>query len=641
MSSGSKTVHDPVHGGIAVDGPFLKILDRHEMQRLRGVKQLGAGNMVFPGANHTRFEHCLGTYRLAGRMAEAISLSKEDSDAVRAAALMHDICHAPFSHTLESTMEDRTGLDHMELARRLILGEIPTYRPEDEDIFGGTEPISAILEDAGIDPVEVCELISSPRTTEREEALLDVSGAPADHFPSKDYIHQIIHGPVDADQMDYLARDAHYTGVAMGNIDIERLISTMAVMNDRICIRRGGAPAAEGLMVSRSLMYTTIYFHQTVRVIERMIAKAAEESEQDLDDIYLLDDADLGRRLIDEGGVPSKLMRLVRARRFFRRAVTVMPNEADEDLSMLLAKYSARGMRPKLEKAIADRAGVEQWEVAVDMPSASTLLSKVQIGKTDVSILDADGRIRPLTRSSPLAKALQSRDAFGWSVVVACPVEKREAVSRAASRVLGLRGPGEPPQQVLASGRSALGQHEDVGTLRPLREAVGLRRVGDDLRNRPFAVLLGEKPRLLAAGHTGMHLEPPAEQLEVHHVLQKPDLRYATVSEERDHPGIGDEAPRDAVDLPSGRVDDPRLVQEERAREPPHGIRAAVGAVPLVADEHLPCDAHRRRVLPRVLRQVKGHVPGETGFDGRDDLLCRGGDRVEGGGRQRRPVPVG
>ena len=79
LSDRVKTVHDPVHGGIRVDGFFLEIMDRHEMQRLRGVKQLGMGNFVFPGANHTRFEHCLGTYYLAGRMAKADRPDKQCS----------------------------------------------------------------------------------------------------------------------------------------------------------------------------------------------------------------------------------------------------------------------------------------------------------------------------------------------------------------------------------------------------------------------------------------------------------------------------------------------------------------------------------------------------------------------------------
>ena len=120
MTDGMKIIHDPVHGNIRVDGVFLDILDRHEMQRLRSVKQLDFGYLVFPGANHTRFEHSLGVYHLAGKMADAIELSDEDSMTVRAAGMLHDICHAPYSHTLEEIVEERTGLDHMDLARKLI-----------------------------------------------------------------------------------------------------------------------------------------------------------------------------------------------------------------------------------------------------------------------------------------------------------------------------------------------------------------------------------------------------------------------------------------------------------------------------------------------------------------------------------------
>ncbi|MDD3233432.1 MAG: HD domain-containing protein, partial [Candidatus Methanomethylophilus sp.] len=208
MAAGVKTVHDPLHGGVRVDGFFLDLLNRHEMQRLRGVKQLGSANLVFPGANHTRFEHCLGTYALAGRMAEAIGLNEEDTLAVRTAGLLHDICHGPFSHSTEEIMEDRTGLDHMELARRLIKGQVRTYRKRDEDLFGGSDSIAEVIAAHGVDPDEVCDLIAYPTTTPKEANQLDLDGN-VSYFPSKDYIHQIIHGPVDADQMDYLVRDAH------------------------------------------------------------------------------------------------------------------------------------------------------------------------------------------------------------------------------------------------------------------------------------------------------------------------------------------------------------------------------------------------------------------------------------------------
>ncbi|MBO7205423.1 MAG: HD domain-containing protein, partial [Candidatus Methanomethylophilaceae archaeon] len=97
----TKTVHDPIHGSIVLDGVFFDMMDRHEIQRLRSIRQLGLSNVVFPGANHTRFEHSLGVYHLAGRMAESLGLASEESDTIRAAAMLHDVYHPPFSHTLE------------------------------------------------------------------------------------------------------------------------------------------------------------------------------------------------------------------------------------------------------------------------------------------------------------------------------------------------------------------------------------------------------------------------------------------------------------------------------------------------------------------------------------------------------------
>ena len=285
--------------------------------------------------------------------------------------------------------------------------------------------------------MEVCDLIAYPESTERDLDNLTLDGM--DHFPSKDYIHQIIHGPVDADQMDYLMRDAHYTGVVMGNIDVDRLLSTMRVVNDRICIERGGAPAAEGLMVSRALMYSSVYYHQTVRVLERMVTKAVLSSDLDLSEIYLWDDSDMTQALLSAGGSSSRLMRLVQNRMFYKKALEVSAGDVDEELSRILMKYKDHRKRIELEQHIADKAGLDVSEVVLEMTSSANLGSaKIKIGKTDVSIVGEDGKVRPLTRTSPIAKALQSRDSFSWSMLVACPEDKKEAVARATSKVLGL-----------------------------------------------------------------------------------------------------------------------------------------------------------------------------------------------------------
>jgi HD superfamily phosphohydrolase len=437
MSEISKVIYDPVHGSIRVDGPFLTIMDRHEMQRLRGVKQLGLGSMVFPGANHTRFEHSLGTYHLAGRMADSVGAYDEDALAVRAAGLLHDICHTPFSHTMAEVVEAITGMDHMEAAGKLIKGEIRTRNKRDDDVFGDIPPISEVLEENGISSEKVCDLIMHPSS--RDESMDAFSGGrKIAHFSSKDFIHQIIHGPVDADQMDYLVRDAHYTGVTHGKVDIDRLIGTMKVHNDRIVIEKGGTAAAEGLMVARSLMYSSVYFHRTVRIIKMMLMKSIEASSIDVGEIYLWDDSELMGRLIDEGGTPSRIARSVRNRVLYKKVITIFSEDASEDLLSDLSEFTAYRKRKQLEGEIADRAGVDISDVTVDIPPRSILLSNMNIGKTDVSILDPEGKVKSLARLSPVAKALQSRDTFGWSLLIASPEEQREAVLRASKKILNL-----------------------------------------------------------------------------------------------------------------------------------------------------------------------------------------------------------
>jgi hypothetical protein len=433
----SKVVQDPVHGNIPVDGIFLDIMDRPEMQRLRYIKQLGLGYLVFPGANHTRFEHCLGTYHLSGRMASAIGLDKGDSETVRMAGLLHDVCHPPFSHCLEEVMEKATGLDHMELARSLITGKLPNHKAIDDDLFDGLPSIGEVISKEGIDPEEVCNLIAYPdSTTDNLDSFMEKN----DHFPSKDYAHQIIHGPVDADQMDYLMRDAHYTGISHGTIDCDRLINTINVHNDRIVLRRGGITAAEGLMVSRSLMYTSVYFHETTRIAEKMLTKAVEASGIDLSDIYLWNDSDLVAKVIDAGGKGSNSVRRIMNRDINKKAFAVYSADMNDDIASTLLDYTGKGGIERLEQEIADQSDIDVFNIGAELTSKANLQSKVNIGKTDVSIIDDEGKVRSLTRFSPIARSLQARDPYGWAVLISAPAMMKESVEKASRKVLGIDG---------------------------------------------------------------------------------------------------------------------------------------------------------------------------------------------------------
>lgn len=459
-----KVIQDPVHGAIEADGVFLEILDRPEMQRLRSVRQLGLGCLVFPGANHTRFEHCLGTYHLAGRMAGAIGLDEDDSRAVRMAGLLHDVCHPPFSHAMEASLEEATGMDHMELAGALIRGDVPYFREQDSDVFGGLDTMAEVMEADGIDPGTVAGLIASPESV-GEESLERFAGRHG-HFPSKDYAHQIIHGPVDADQMDYLMRDAHHTGVCHGRIDCDRLVETMSVVNDRIVLNRGGVTAAEGLMVSRSLMYSAVYFHEATRIAQRMMAKAAAGAGVETGDLHLIGDSELEARVVGAGGRPSLEARRVRARRLDKKAFVLYGEETTEEAAEVLMGYAGRGGAERLEAEIASAAGADVMDVCAEVTSRTNLQGKMNIGKTDVAIADDSGRVRSLSRYSSIARALQSRDPYGWAVLVAAPPERVDAVSRASRRVLGLR--------------SAL-DHADGRELGHLRGEPGVADHADDL----------------------------------------------------------------------------------------------------------------------------------------------------------------
>jgi HD superfamily phosphohydrolase len=433
---GFKVIHDSVHGSVRLEGVFLRLLGRPEMQRLHEVHQLGLAHLVFPGANHTRLEHSIGTYHIASMMAESLRLNAEERDEVLAAALLHDVGHPPFSHTLEEVLLDRLGVDHVDLGRDMIEGELRCVSAGDRMVLSDVESIPAVLREAGISPENVAELVASPRSLDTSgQSQFDVEEGQA-HFGRKNYLHQMIHGPVDADQMDYLLRDAHYTGVAHGTIDLDRLIQTIAVHHGDLVVNKGGLTAVEGLLVARALMYTSVYFHKTVRIAELMLCKAVEMSDADLIKmVHTETDGSLTEKLIEQGGYPGRIMTQLRYRELYKRVYSVpIVDLDDEDIERLLELTDYK-KRKEREAEIAAKAGVHPSDVILDMPERELLISEPRIGKTDVPILE-DGRVRPLSRYSPLAKALQSRSVFDWAAMVATPDKNRIEVAKAAQKAL-------------------------------------------------------------------------------------------------------------------------------------------------------------------------------------------------------------
>ena len=234
---------DPVHGFIHADALEQALIDSRPLQRLRSIRQLGFTYLVFPGAEHSRFGHALGAMDLAGRVYDALASKSEailDPDPrgetrrlIRTVALLHDIGHAPFSHSAEDLFDQ--GIDHEEMTCRIL----------------GTDEMQRIFDryGEGIQASDVERILAAP--TGSTERLLA----------------QIISGELDVDKMDYLLRDSRYCGVRYGNYDLERLLDTVMPIEDPetgnwgIGVDEGGVHALEALVMARYYMFTQVYFN--------------------------------------------------------------------------------------------------------------------------------------------------------------------------------------------------------------------------------------------------------------------------------------------------------------------------------------------------------------------------------------------
>ena len=244
------TLRDPVHGFVRADPLEAALVNSRPLQRLRFIHQLGFSFLVFPGAEHSRFSHVLGAMHLAGRVYDALAAAGDgllpraqdsrERRLVRAAALLHDAGHAPFSHSAEELFED--GIDHEEMTRRLLsLSEV-------REIFD--------RHGRGLTPEDVAALLAGGQG------------------PHGKLLYRIVSGELDADKMDYLLRDSLFCGVQYGRFDLDRLLDTMLPIADPetgqwgIGVEEGGVHALEALVMARYYMFTQVYFNVTGKAME-------------------------------------------------------------------------------------------------------------------------------------------------------------------------------------------------------------------------------------------------------------------------------------------------------------------------------------------------------------------------------------
>ena len=455
-----KIIHDGVHGAIKLPEPFLSLVETPEAARLRGIKQLGLANLVYPGANHSRFEHSIGAGYVARKLAAELNLSKEEENTIFAAGLLHDIGHNPFSHTLESTIVRRLNKNHMDTTSEMILGKYDILREQEKGIFtlgsNTTQTHAARKGDATMTPtLQACDNSDKKgygqpwcRQTIYEilkeegispEIVSDLITGKKDRV--KRYMAEVIHGRIDADQIDYLLRDAHYTGVAYGAVDASRLFQTLLVVEDDLAISRNGIPAAENLLTARALMYSSVYFHKTVRIAELMLQRAFERIEEKIpSDINVMTDCEFSNYMLSLGGLQAETMLRIKYRRLYKAAYSKSVAEikamGEKTMQAVLALTQEKARR-EFEDEIAAKASLPAGSVIVDLPHKDILINEPRLHLTDIPVYDGSS-IRMLSEYSPLAKALQLRVIPEWGLLVACPPEARKDVAAVVKK--GLEG---------------------------------------------------------------------------------------------------------------------------------------------------------------------------------------------------------
>ncbi|QLK26609.1 HD domain-containing protein [Natrinema zhouii] len=386
-----KVIKDSVHDHIQIDGVARDLLDTPAVQRLRNISQLGTVSLVYPSANHTRFEHSLGVYHLACEALEQLNVDGQQAERIHAAALLHDVGHSPFSHNLEALTHRRTGRYHDDVHELLSEGAV-----------------GEVLRAHDLEPARVADLVAG-----------------------EGRFGQLVSGELDVDRMDYLVRDAHHTGVPYGTIDHGRLVRELTFADGELVLAEGNVQTAESLLVARALMNPTVYSHSVARISKAMLRRAGERlldapaTDVDAETLQRMDDHDLIAAL-RSCEATGEFSRRLDQRDLFKRAVWA---EID-DVPGGIIEADHETIR-EFEREIADRADLDPAHVILDVPSRPSMTEST----TRVMV---NGEIRQLGQQSPLVEALRAAQYSQWRLGIYSPPELRDRVGRVAVDVLGL-----------------------------------------------------------------------------------------------------------------------------------------------------------------------------------------------------------
>jgi len=408
-------IKDPVHGYVYITEDEKAIIDTYLMQRLRRLRQLAGSEYVYPGANHTRFEHSLGVMYLAGQVLINPNISQvvssEEVDMCRLAALLHDCGHGPFSHVFEHLLQKELHKTHEDITSWLI----------------EKSEVSDVLAKMGYNPKEIAALAVG-KLCRKGRAFLD----------------QVISSAVDVDKMDFIVRDTYHTGAEYGFIDVYRLIHALDLLGENLAVELGALSALEAFVIARIESFKSIYFHRVGRAAQIMLSMAMERANEELrltafrtpEEYLAIDDYTIWGAL-KKCPASNEIINSLENRRMLKCAYERTFYERADMISELFRQESYRN---HIREEIAHEAGVELNAVIIDVPTVPSVPyhHAVLLGSTEIPVFSrSPAGEKKLQRLSESSKIFETLKGFMNILRVYTDAANRTRVEKATSKVLG------------------------------------------------------------------------------------------------------------------------------------------------------------------------------------------------------------
>jgi len=399
---------DPIHNFVRVYDSELKIIDTSIFQRLRRIRQLSGAHLIYPGAQHTRFEHSLGVMHIASMAGHALNekgiVSSDNIQDLRFAGLLHDIGHGPFSHIFEELLQKRK-MSHEDMGRDIIL----------------KTQIGDLISANGFNKKLITELAFGDSKFQ--------------------FMNEIISGALSADIMDYLLRDGYFTGAEHAKIDHNRLTYSLDVYKNKLALEKSALVNFETMMISRYQMFKAVYFHKTVRAGEVMLLESMYLAEEELGLSSISLDEYL--KLTDEV-ILSKLLNLPERNSKLRIAKKIATDYLNRNLFKSVFEVSVTGnaitkkRMQSIREEVSKKSKVDINEIFVDSSNTPSIpLSPSKKESKSIIILERDG-VKTTAKEMPISdiRLVSVMSGFMKILRVYTPVKNRKKVEIAAKSIL-------------------------------------------------------------------------------------------------------------------------------------------------------------------------------------------------------------